>query len=352
MGRLSKQNKNNPKKIDVLNKLVLHPRFRNTIDDINKLNIKILNPQNKEMDFQSYSFPPNGELVTTIEEIKPYDMNLKNGERLANSEIGVSAYDESVNNYSTLEGEAYLTSHSLVILSQDEYVPVNLLTLYFYTRAQSLSKNSESIRYSNTPEVESKKDYFDDKIKFLTAYVPDNSLLFIDGPLIGGDYYIKMIQAINSFVDKNIIPIFFVKNSDSNLVTNNVLDYQHQFNSDMHWAYRFLKRGQRTNFFKYVDRYNKENAKIFCYLKALDISPQRVEFPAQVFSYFSTEVLSIMDLIYYFLIAQGDRRNLQIRPIAISEKYAREALKLVDLSKLMKESGLVPTMNEGRGFAW
>ena len=337
---------------DVLNKLVLHSKFHKTVSDLNKLNIKLPNPMNKQMDFQAYMFPPNGELVTRIEEIKPYDLDAKKGAFFASNNISICAYDESVVNYSALEGEGYLTAHSMVIVAQEEYIPMNLLTLYFYTRAKKMAKEHESLRYSDFPEVQSKRDYLFDKIDFLLEYTPPNSILFIDGPLIGGDYYTDMIQAINRFLEKKIIPIFFVKNSESNLVTSNIIGLDYEYNSDMHWAFNFLRLGQRTNFFKYVDAHNPDNAKIFCYLKCMDISPQRIEFPVKVYALYKDSINAIMDLIYYLLIVQGDKKNPQVRPIAIAEKYAREALKVIDLKKLMKSSGLIPTMNEGRGFAW
>jgi len=340
------------KSMDVLNKLVFHPKFKDTISDLNKLNIKFPLPINKELNFQSYTFPPNGELITKIEEIQPYNLNANNGQELAHSQISICAYDESVNNYSTLEGEAYLTSHSMAILAKEDYIPMNLLTLYFYTRAKPMADGSQSIRYSDTPEVASKKDYFTDKIEFLLEYVPENSILFVDGPLIGGDYYVLMIQAINRFLSKRIIPIFFVKNSESNLVSNNINELKYKFNSDMHWAYKFLKNGQRTNFFRYADRRNPDNAKVFCYVKGLDVSPQRIEFHAKTYAAYKDSINSIMDMIYYLILVQGKKRNPQIRPIAVAEKFAREALKLIDLEKLMKKSGFIPTMNEGRGFAW
>jgi len=352
---LKQQNTTNIQKrktMDILNRLVFHSKFQDTISDLNKLNIKLPTPMSKDMDFQAYMFPPNGELVTKIEEIKPYDLDAKKGETFAHSNIPICAYDESVVDYSALEGEGYLTSHSMVMLSQDEYIPMNLLTFYFYTRAKKMANEHQSIKYSDFPEVQSKRDYLFDKIEFLLEYTPPDSILFIDGPLIGGDYYTDMIQAIDRFLAKKILPIFFVKNSESNLVTNNMVKLSYEFNSDMHWAFNFLKIGQRTNFFKYIDKHNPDNAKIFCYLKCLDISPQRIEFPVRAYALYKDSINSILDLIYYLLIVQGDKKNPQVRPIAIAERYARETLKLINLKKLMKSSGLVPTMNEGRGFAW
>jgi len=336
-----------------LNKLLFHPKFTDTIADINKLNVRLpKNPVNEEIDFQSHSFPPDGELVTNIEEIRAYPLDAHRGMETISNDRAIVAYDESINRYSTLEGESFLTSHSLIVMGLDDYIPVNLITFYFYTRSKNIAEDSISIRYSDSPEVQSKKDYINDKIDFLIKFVPEHSILLIDGPLIGGDYYVLMISAINRFLKKDIIPIFFVKNSTSNLVTDNLKEYKYKFNSDMHWAYKFLKVGERTNLFKYVDRKNKANAKIFCYIKAYDLSPQRIEFHSETYRTYKSLISSILDLIYYLILVQGDTKNPQARPIAIAEKYARETLKLIDINKIIKKSNLVPTMNEGRGFAW
>ncbi len=276
----------------------------------------------------------------------------KKGEKSAHdSKIIYCAYDESINKFSSLEGTAFLMSHSLIVTTETDFIPLNLLTFYFYTRSKEITNKSKFIKHSTDPEIASKKDYVNDKIEFLTEYSPPGSILFIDGPLIGGDVYTFMIHAINKFLSKDIIPIFFVKNSSSNLVTDNIPELQGKYNSDMHWAYKYLKKGQRTNFFKYADRNNPDNAKIFCYLKAFDLSPQRVEFHVDTFQKYRKKIDEIMDFIYYLILVQGDLKNPQVRPIAIAEKYARDTLRLADINKLARESGLVPTMNQER-FGW
>ena len=57
--------------------------------------------------------------------------------------------------------------------------------------------------------------------------------------------------------------MLFVKNSESNMVVDNIEGVHGKFNSDLH--YNVLKNGQRICFFKYVDRKNDRNTKIFCY---------------------------------------------------------------------------------------
>jgi hypothetical protein len=43
--------------------------------------------------------------------------------------------------------------------------------------------------------------------------------------------------------------------------------------------------------------------------------------------------------------------NPQVRSIAVAEAFARTTLKLVNFEQIMKELGIIPTMNQER-FAW
>lgn len=335
-----------------INRLILHSSFNSTIEELQQVNIQLpKNPSPIELDLQNLTFPPSGELVTPIDEICTTDLNPTNGKKYVEKGQILAGYDESINKFSSLEGTAFLMAHSLVVMGETDFIPLGLLTFYFYTRSKEITNKTKFIKHSLDPDLDSKKDFIKDKIELLVKYTPPKSILFIDGPLIGGDVYTFMIRAINKFLSKDIIPIFFVKNSTSNLVTDNTPKLFEKYNSDMHWAYSYLKKGQRTNFFRYADKNNPRNAKIFCYLKAFDLSPQRVEFHIDTFNTYQDEIKSIMDLIYYLLLVQGDLRNPQIRPIAIAEKYARSILHLIDINKLARESGLVPTMNQER-FGW
>ena len=51
------------------------------------------------------------------------------------------------------------------------------------------------------------------------------------------------------------------------------------------------------------------------------------------------------------MFENGDKKNPQVRPIAIAEKFARQTRKFTNVQKLIKDSGLIPTMNEERGFS-
>ena len=307
-------------------------------------------PLELDLDFNNYGFPSNGELVASAEAVGKYSLNKKNGE-LFSTTIPICAYDESVNKFQGLEGTAYLTSHSMIVHGHEDYIPISLLTFYFYTRSSLLSKDSSYIKYSDELETDSKLDYIKDRENLLGANIPESSVVFIDGPLIGSQMT-KYTMDLNSLLLKRgSIPIFFVKNSDSNLVTENIPKLKGKYNSDMHWAYSTLKEGERTNFFEYRDLYNHTFAKVFCYLKAFDVSPQRVEIDVNTFQANSEIINNIMDLIYYLLIVQGDLKNPQIRSIAVAEKYARAALQLINFTKMMKDLGITPTMNQER-FAW
>jgi len=331
------------------NKLIVHPQFEETIKEISKLNISLPDLSSQiELDYNTYNFPDNGELVTPIEEISRIKLDPVNGEKLINEKIAVIGYDESINRFDSLEGFAYFTSHSLVVLGETDYIPISYLTFYFYTRSQEIVDNSKFIRLSKDPEVDSKKDYINDKITFLEKAVPARSILLIDGPLIGGNASSYMIKALQKFHQNKIIPIFFIKNSTSNMVTENIQQLRNKYNSDMHWSYDFLGLGERTNFFKYTDKYNPNNSKIFCYLKALNVSPQRVEMHVDTYVKYEKLISKIMDMVYYLILVQGNLSNPQVRLIAIAECYARSTLKLVDINRLMRKTGLVPTMNQTR----
>lgn len=330
------------------NKVVVHPEFEETIREISELGVSLPDCMPQVQYHPDEMLFPTGELVIPVGSIQTNELDPQRGSRLAQMGLPITAYDESIAKFVSLEGTAYATSHSLILLGPDSYVPVDYLTFYFYTRSEELVKRSKYIRLSDDPEMDSKRDYIRDRIRFLERMVPDNSILLIDGPLIGGDVYTIMMRSIEAFHQKGIIPVFFVKNSASNLVTDNIEALRKKYNSDLHWSFKFLQRGERTNFFTYRDKVNPRNAKAFCYLKAFDLSPQRVEFHMDTYSRNPPLMDDLMELVYYLLIVQGNAQNPQVRPIAVAEKYARETLGLVNVLSLMKEAGIIPTMNQIR----
>lgn len=335
------------------NKLFFHPLFKDTIAEINRLNIQLPpNPSDLEMNFHLDAYPQNGEVVSKVENINNYKLNAKNGEKLVQNKRTLCAYDESINSYLGLEGTAYLTSHSLIVHYKEDYLPLNYLTFYFYTRAEIYSKESNVIKYSANIEVDSKKDYVNDRNEFIIKNTPSNSILFIDGPLFGGNVNFPAFQLNERLLERNVIPLFFVKNSYSSMATDHIEELKGKYNSDLHWAYNFLKMGERTNLFRYTDQENKTDyLKLFCYIKTFNTSPQRIEFHEKTLEKYRNEIPELFDLIYYLSLVQGDLKNPQIRSISIAEKYARATLKLINIDQIMKEAGIVPTMNQER-FGW
>ena len=58
----------------------------------------------------------------------------------------------------------------------------------------------------------------------------------------------------------------------------------------------------------------------------------------------------IMDILLYLYLDQGPETNVQVRPIIIAEKYARETKKMINIRKIMKEANIQATMNQTRGM--
>ena len=170
------------------------------------------------------------------------------GQTICNSVL-VSAYDESIDKFEGLQGTAFLTSHSLVIHGLSDYIPVNLLHFIFYTRALSLSEGSIYIRHSEEPDIDSKRDYIEDRKKLLIKNVPDNSILFIDGPLIGGNLADATITLNKQLTSKGIIPVCFVKNSNSNMVIDNIAPLKGKYNSDNTLGLRLPESRRKDKFF-------------------------------------------------------------------------------------------------------
>jgi hypothetical protein len=83
-------------------------------------------------------------------------------------------------------------------------------------------------------------------------------------------------------------------------------------------------------------------------MKAFHGFPERVEMYTSTFEKYRSLIPSLMNLLSYFYIVQGDRSNPQVRPIAIAEKYAREGLKILNIPVLLSRLGFRPTINQVR----
>ncbi len=330
------------------NKLIIHPQFNSIIREINKLKIKIPQTPSSENLFLNL-MPFRGGVLSPIEDIGSYKLNPKNGENLSHGKRTITAYDESFQKYTAIEGTVYITAHSLILHHEDDYLNSSYLTMYFFTKSNLIKKNAKNIVRVDDPDIENNRRYAKDRNELILNNTPNNSIIFIDGPLIGGQISEYTTKLNDELLKKNIVPIFIVKNSRSSMVTDNIKEFSGEYNSDLHWANTILKPGERTNLFRYQDKHKKSNSKIFFYIKAFgDTSPQRVEFHENTLKKYGKELLDIFDIVYYLMLAQGDPHNPQLRSIYIAEKYARAVVNLIDINKLMKSAGLISTINQER----
>ncbi len=329
-------------------RLIFQENYKNKIDELIKIKPTITSKPVQEEPNYSLLDLSIGYKLEALEKIIPYQLNAKNGSEVTKKKI-LSGYDESKLKFLALEGTAYFTTHTLVIVANDDYLPITLFTFNFYTRSEKLLEKSSFIRFSDNPSIDSELDYIAERNEFLSNWGEKSSIMFIDGPFIGGNVTTYNLKLINNLLQKNIIPIFFVKNSNSNLVVDNINELKKRYNSDLHWLYHFLDNGTRSNIFKYTDEHNSENSKIFFYIKSLkNISPQRVEMHPKVFALIEDQFPEIINLIYYLLLVHGDKSNLQIRPIAIAEMFSREVMQLTNFTKIFSNIQFVPTMNQTR----
>ena len=331
---------------DFEKKLIVHPDFFKTMQALSSSDIMLPNYGTEENSANSELLTDSGK-ITNLEEIKAYRIDARSGSRAA-QEHTFAAYDETWAKFMASEGSAYMTIHSLILHGESDYLPLSLATFNFYTRSKEITSKSDHIKYAEKIEVEFSRDYIKDKAGFLIEYTPSHALLFVDGPLISGDLYTIMVDANSKFLEKGIFPIFFVKNSASNIVTSNIEDLRGKYNSDIHWLHNLLKPGERSCFFKYEDQVQRKNTKVFCYLKAFDSSPQRIEFHTDSYLAYAKQLDDVLDLILYLMYVQGSRTNPQLRPIAIAEKYARTVLKCVDINRFFAQTNMTPTINQIR----
>lgn len=333
-------------------KIITHPHFFGVLHELKQKKIHLQNIAIPEsVDFNSYPFPSPYGVISFLESKEKYSLNPIDGINLIQDGYVIAAYDESIDKFDSIEGLAYLTAHSIIFLSEKDYLPVIKLSFNFFTRSNLISEESDYVINSDNIESARKEVYVKERDEFFKenfCHFPKKTIVLIDGPLIGGQISSYTTKLNSWMVDHDLIPIFIVKNSSSNLVTNNVEILKNKFNSDMHWSYLLLKSGERTSFVKYWDN-NSKNGKIFCYIKPLDLSPQRVEFHHSTLEKYGASLMNnVVDLIYYLILVQGDEKNPQVRPIAIAEKFARESLKMFNLDLLMKKIGFVSTINQDR----
>jgi len=332
--------------------ILTHPSFFKSLYEIKEKKINIDFSSNIVQNGEYGEFPSADGIVTLLDEDLKVDLNPSKGAELVHDTFLLAAYDESIEKYDAIEGSAYLTAHSIIYLDNNEYLPIIKLDFGFYTCSSKISEGTEYIQKTDNIELTRSQDYVkfrDEFIKEIVPKFPNNTIFLIDGPLIGGNINYYTTKLNEYLLNQNIIPIFIVKNSNSNLVTDYLIEYRNKFNSDMHWSYELLSKGQRTGFFCYQNKIKEEWGKIFTYVKSFDNSPQRIEFHTMTYKkYGKTQMKEILDVIYYLYLVQGNLKNPQVRPVVIAEQYAREAIKIINFKTMMKRIGLISTMNEER----
>lgn len=263
-------------------------------------------------------------------------------------ERDVYAYDESVRSYRALEGDLLFCSSSTIMLDDKYRFDLTVLPFFLTSMGKFKGQDDEDIRFTDSVTEERNLILINSKIESILRTVEPHSLVLIDGPLIGGNassYIVKMDEKLRN---RDCIPLYFVKNSDSRLVIQNYPKLSSEFNSDFHWAACRLKPNSRSPFFKYTDEHNKNNSKVFTYVKVLAGFAERVAMHTLTYEKYISLVPSLMDLVSYLYLVQGDYSNPQVRPIAIAEKYAREGLRVLNIPTLLGKLGFRPTINQVR----
>ena len=316
------------------------------LENINKKATQHVNfvPSNIELNWQDFY---KSSTMSCIEDPNKSYQVIPNPGKLMN-EWNIYAYDESVQKYNALEGELMFCSAATIKI-EDVY-NFNLSVLpYFLTGIKKFASSiSDGIRFAENIGAERNLIMVTAKIDSIKDSIEPHSIVLIDGPLIGGNSSEYMEKMDDFLRKKDCIPLYFVKNSVSRLVIDANKNLANQFNSDFHWTACKLKSGNRSAFFKYTDKYNKRNTKVFTYLKALFGFPERVEMHTETYKKYQSIIPDLMSLIAYFYILQGDRSNPQVRPIAIAEKYAREGIRVLNIPALLSKIGFRPTINQVR----
>ena len=71
-------------------KLILHPSFYRTVDECN-IQIPAVASE-EDFDFQRYTYPNSGRLVSTVETEKKYRLDAKDGDAFSKGGVPITAY--------------------------------------------------------------------------------------------------------------------------------------------------------------------------------------------------------------------------------------------------------------------
>ena len=327
-------------------RIIYSENYQSTIDSIKLINKSDSN--NASVIKHNREFIDSS-INSDIYIIKGYEKNTKIKKVNLVAPNLLSAYDESILELNSLEGKVRCIAHSSVIQINNEYVPAGYVSLKFFTKSNLISAKAtdlSDIIKSNDIAKSITDEYIKERKYFLSEAAPNDSLMFIDGPMFSGAATNGNFILINELLSKNCRPIFFVKNSESTIITER-FDFAKEYNSDLHWAYSNLEVGEVSPVFAYTI---EGRSKAMCFMKVFDKrSPVRIEFPLKEFeeNWYNDDVF---DQIFYQFLANGSANNMQPRIIQISEMYAREILKSTNLYKEINKMGLTKNMNEERGM--
>jgi len=328
-------------------RVIFSDNYQSTIDSIKLINKSVSNQATiKKKNADSIDVSSDSD-IRIIQEFN--SISKINEDGLKPPKI-LSAYDESILELNSLEGKVRCIAHSAVIQTEEEYIPAGYVTLKFYTKSHLITAKStefSDIIVSKDINSEQTKEYVKEREYFLSKAAPSNSLMFIDGPMFSGAATSGNFLLIDDLLEKKCRPIFFVKNSESTIITER-FDFAKGYNSDLHWAYSNLKEKEISHVFAYTSKDGRSKA--MCFMKIYkNRSPVRIEFPLKAFEdgVYNGDVFN---QIYYQFLANGSANNMQPRIIQISEIYAREILKSTNLYKDIERMGLTKSMNEERGF--
>ena len=173
------------------NDVLVGDGFFDFFNNIKKMNIQL--PEEPEPTIFEIRFDKlfDGATIEKSDEVEDiFSLDVKNGCKLSNDDnILISAYDEAINKYSTLEGKAVYVSHSLIYLHDNKYYPINKLTMLFVTKSKLIANNIPNCIIADKWDIDTTAnvEIAHQKRDFITAYSSDNSLLLIDGPFLAGD---------------------------------------------------------------------------------------------------------------------------------------------------------------------
>lgn len=328
--------------------LIVNPNWNKTIGELKKKKVFFISEPVEGK--TNISLPSDdGKKIQILEKGSiSHGLNANNGKDITLS-YQIEAYDESYYKYAATAGAAYFTCHALVRLDSDDYISMCELTANYITRSEKDVNNSEIFSLASADSTVGAKfneNYSEERKNFLKFNVSDNTILIIDGPLIGNQLSSRTIRLVKDLKERNVATFFVTKNSDSMLLCNEIAPKE--YHSDLHWASENLPPGHRSSFIKYKDM-NAGHTEIFCYLKTYTYaSPLRISFYPSIYNENKDLVKEVMDMLYFLILDDGNQNNPQVRLIRIAELFAKDIVKIANPDRQIRMSGLIPTVNQSR----